>query len=154
MYAMATVVDLHAEARSDLSPMIACALPKAPAHARALVVDDDPDVPELVGLALAQFNIATDVAATGADALARLKRERYDLIILDLRMDEIGGFDILQALRRRPHQARTPVLVLTSDDSCDALARSFGYGADDLVTKPFDIRKLGLRASRLLNRRL
>ena len=117
----------------------------------ALVVDDDPDVPPLVERALARFDIFSDSVDDGAKAIARLRALTYDLVILDLGMPEPNGFEVLQALKKESRLRRIPVLVLTGDNSNDALARSFGCGADDLVVKPFNASELGLRAYRLLH---
>jgi DNA-binding response OmpR family regulator len=115
-----------------------------------LVVDDDPDVAPLVAAALGPFHIRTDSAASGAEALARLCQCTYDLVVLDLVMADLHGFDVLRHLRAHPRFKAIRVLILTANWSHEALARSFGYGADDFVTKPFDLHELGIRAFRLI----
>ena len=116
----------------------------------ALVVDDDPDIPPLVELALGRYAITSDNVNDGASAMARMRASNYDLVILDLGMAGLTGFDVLQALKLESKLRDIPVIVLTSNDSEEALARSFGYGADDFVLKPFKPTELGMRAYRLL----
>jgi DNA-binding response OmpR family regulator len=116
----------------------------------ALIVDDDPDIPALVDLALNRYAISSENVTDGASAMERLHAATYDLVILDLGMAGLNGFDILQALKMETRLREIPVIVLTGNDSEEALARSFGYGADDFVLKPFKPNELGMRAYRLL----
>src|SRR5580704_13432292 len=116
----------------------------------ALVVDDDPNIPALVNLALDRYAISSESATDGASAIARLRAATYDLVILDLAMAGLNGFDILQTLKMATRLREIPVIVLSGNNSEVALARSFGYGADDFVLKPFKPNELGMRAYRLL----
>jgi two-component system, OmpR family, alkaline phosphatase synthesis response regulator PhoP len=116
----------------------------------ALVVDDDPDIPPLVDAALGRFAICSDSAKDGPSAMARLRSKTYDMVILDLSMPGPTGFDVLQALKKDQRLRPIPVIVLTGNHSDEALARSFGYGADDFIAKPFKANELGMRAYRLL----
>ena len=117
---------------------------------KVLIVDDDPDIAPLVAEALKPFGIQTEAVFRGVDAILRMGECRYDLVVLDLTMGDIHGLDILRALRELPVNEDVPVLILTANGSYEALARSFGHGADDLVKKPFDLREFGLRAFRLI----
>ena len=116
----------------------------------ALVVDDDPDILPLVKAALSPYSVSSEGVDHGTAALARLRSHRYDLVILDLKMPELTGFDVLRVLKTEARLREIPVIVLTSNASDEALARSFGYGADDFVAKPFKATQLGMRAYRLL----
>lgn len=116
----------------------------------ALVVDDDPAIPPLVEIALARYAISTDSVSDGDSAIRRMRAASYDLMILDLAMVGPTGFDVLLALKKEARFREIPVIVLTGNDSDEALARSFGYGADDFVLKPFNPNELGMRAYRLL----
>jgi DNA-binding response OmpR family regulator len=115
-----------------------------------LIVDDDPDIAPLVNIALRPFGVPTESVANGADALRLLGERTYHLVILDLAMGDLHGFDVLRALRNEPMNKRLPVLILSGNATHEALARSFGYGADEFVKKPFDICELGMRAFRLI----
>jgi len=116
----------------------------------ALVVDDDPEIPPLVEVALGRYAICSDSVKDGAGALAQLRAQTYDLVILDLGLPGPTGFEVLRAMKKEAQLRSIPVIVLTGNDSDEALARSFGYGADDFVVKPFNANELGMRAYRLL----
>ena len=116
----------------------------------ALVVDDDPDIPPLVKLALGRYGVSSDSVNDSASAINRLRVASYDLVILDLGMAGPTGFDVLLTMKKGTRLREIPVIVLTGNDSDEALARSFGYGADDFVLKPFNANELGMRAYRLL----
>ena len=116
-----------------------------------LLVDDDPDIAPLVIAALSPFQIRVEAVTCGADALARLEHRSYDLLILDLGLADLHGYDILRYLKSQPRLSHVRVLVLSGDTALEALARSFGHGADDFVKKPFDMRELAIRAYRLLS---
>jgi two-component system cell cycle response regulator CtrA len=116
-----------------------------------LIADDDPNVGPLVSAALRPYDIHTETVAGGEDALNRLRLRKYDLVVLDLEMSDIHGFEVLRSLREIPRYRKpVPVLILTANSGHDALARSFGYGADEFVKKPFDLHELGVRAFRLI----
>lgn len=116
----------------------------------ALIVDDDPDIAPLVKVALGPYAISSQVVHDGAAALARLHADSFNLVILDLAMAGLNGFDVLRALKKETQLRKIPVIVLTANTNDESLARSFGYGADDFVAKPFKARELGMRAYRLL----
>jgi len=115
-----------------------------------LLIDDDPDIAPLVSAALSPFRVRLDAVTCGADALTRLQHRKYDLVVLDLGLADVHGFELLRLLRAQPRFQNTKVLVLTAATSLESLARSFGHGADDFVKKPFDLHELGMRAFRLL----
>jgi DNA-binding response OmpR family regulator len=115
-----------------------------------LVADDDPNVAPLVRAALKPYQIHTDVVLAGVDALSRLRERSYNLLVLDLEMAGMHGFQVLRALRETPRYERVPVLILTANGTNEALARSFGSGADEFIRKPFDLREFGVRAFRLI----
>ncbi len=119
-------------------------------HPRLLVVDDDPDVRDSLRRALgyAGYDVAT--AGNGADALASVFRSPVDLIILDVLMPMLDGFDTCRALRDRGNA--TPVLVLTARDAVDDRVAGLEAGADDYLVKPFALRELLARVNALLRR--
>lgn len=116
----------------------------------ALVIDDDPDIAPLVDMALRRFHVRTETVYGGVDAIMRMRERSYDLVVLDLTMGDLHGFDVLRSLRQLPLNKDVPVLILTANGSHEAIARSFGHGADEFVQKPFDLREFGLRAFRLI----
>jgi DNA-binding response OmpR family regulator len=115
-----------------------------------LIADDDPNIAPLVVAALKPYHMHTESVMGGAAALSRLRERAFNLVVLDLEMAGVHGLDVLRALREIPRYEHLPVLILTANGSNDAIARSFGYGADEFVKKPFDISELGLRAFRLI----
>lgn len=117
----------------------------------ALVVDDDPEILPLVKVALSRYAISCDGVNDGASAMEQLRNHSYDVVLLDLGMEGLAGFDVLLALKKDVRFREIPVIVLTGNESDEALARSFGYGADDFVLKPFRSNELGMRAYRLLH---
>jgi CheY-like chemotaxis protein len=115
-----------------------------------LIADDDPNIAPLVSAALKPYHIYTEAVTGGAAALARLRQRTYHLVVLDLGMADVHGLEVLRTLREQSRLARVPVLILTANTSHQALAQSFGSGADEFLKKPFDINELGVRAFRLI----
>jgi len=120
---------------------------------RILVVDDEPDLLELVRLSLVEAGFAVETAATGREALDRLQRAAPDLVVLDLMLPDMSGTEICRWLRGRPESADLPVLMLTAKSEEVDRVVGFELGADDYVTKPFSPRELALRVRALLRRR-
>jgi two-component system response regulator MprA len=117
---------------------------------RLLVVDDDPDVRDSLRRALGYAGYAVATAANGADALTSVARSPVDLIILDVLMPMLNGFDTCRALRNRGDA--TPVLTLTALDAVDDRVTGLEAGADDYLVKPFALRELLARVNALLRR--
>jgi two-component system phosphate regulon response regulator PhoB len=120
--------------------------------ARILVVDDEPDLLELVRLTLHQAGHQVDTATSGRAALDALRQRRPDLLILDLMLPDLSGTELCRRLRADSEFASLPVLMLTA--KADEVDRVVGFelGADDYVTKPFSTRELALRVAALLRR--
>jgi two-component system, OmpR family, response regulator MprA len=119
-------------------------------RSRLLVVDDDPDVRDSLRRALGYAGYTVATAANGADALSSLSRSPADLVILDVLMPMLDGFDTCRALRERGNT--TPVLVLTARDAVDDRVAGLEAGADDYLVKPFALRELLARVNALLRR--
>src|ERR1700729_1226432 len=117
---------------------------------RLLVVDDDPDVRVSLERALRYAGYAVTTAVHGADALDALARAPVDLIVLDVLMPMVDGFDACRRLRARGDA--TPVLVLTARDAVDDRVTGLEVGADDYLVKPFALRELMARVRALLRR--
>ncbi|HSO28290.1 MAG TPA: response regulator transcription factor [Candidatus Sulfomarinibacteraceae bacterium] len=114
-----------------------------------LVVDDAPNIVELVRLYLEGAGFATVVATDGPSAVELHRTHRPDLVILDLMLPGMDGFEVCRAIRR---EADTPVLMLTArTDDVDAIV-GLELGADDYVTKPFNPRALVARVKAILRR--
>jgi two-component system response regulator MprA len=124
--------------------------PGTPGGGRVLVVDDDPDVRDSLARALRLSGYAVTTAVHGADALDAVARFPVDLIVLDVQMPVVDGFDACRMLRARGDA--TPVLVLTARAAVDDRVTGLEVGADDYLVKPFALRELLARVRALLRR--
>ncbi len=116
---------------------------------RILVVDDDDALVDLVQMAFADAGFEVDVARDGRAGLEAHARTNPDLVLLDVMMPEVDGFEVCRRLRAT---SRTPVVMLTSrDDEVDKIV-GLEIGADDYVTKPFSVRELVARVRAVLRR--
>lgn len=117
---------------------------------KVLVVEDDKTVGQYVKRGLAEAGYQTDLVADGEEGLWLGSSGHYDLIVLDLRLPKLTGPEVLRTLRDRG--LSVPVLVLTAQDAVDHKVQALRAGADDYVTKPFEIRELAARINAKLRR--
>jgi two-component system OmpR family response regulator len=117
---------------------------------RILVAEDDPSLAEGLCRSLRQSGYAVDCVGNGTEADAALGTNEFDLLILDLGLPKISGFDILKRLRSR--DSRTPVLILTARDGVGDRVMALDAGADDYLAKPFETAELGARVRALTRR--
>ena len=115
-----------------------------------LVVDDEPNIAELVATALRYEGFEVMTAADGAGALAAVRDLAPDLVVLDVMLPDADGFE-LQARIRRDGQ-HVPVLFLTARDAVEDRVRGLTFGADDYMTKPFSLEELVARVHAVLRR--
>ncbi len=115
-----------------------------------LVVDDEPNIREVVELYLRREGFAVTVAADGAAALAAVNQNPPDLIVLDLMLPRIEGFAVLESMRQNGHDI--PVIMLTAKTTEAEQIAGFELGADDYVTKPFSPKTLVARVKAVLRR--
>ncbi len=118
--------------------------------AQILVVDDESGVRELVGDVLELEGYEVTIAVDGLDALSRIRKQKFDLYVLDLNMPKIDGLVLLEKVRSGGDQ--TPALLLTARREKEDIHQGFRVGADDYVTKPFSIEELALRVGAILRR--
>jgi DNA-binding response OmpR family regulator len=116
-----------------------------------LLVEDDESVAEFVRQGLEAEQYAVDVALDGEDAERRLSEGDYDLVVLDLNLPGVDGFEVLRFLRTR--KACMPVLILTVRDQVEDRVKGLDFGADDYLPKPFAFVELAARVRALLRRR-
>ena len=117
-----------------------------------LVVEDDPDIADLIRHYLEKSGHAVQVLGSGAAVLPRVRAERPDLIVLDLMLPGLDGLVVCQALRSDPATAAIPIIMVTARaDEADRVA-GLELGADDYVTKPFSAKELVARVTALLRR--
>jgi two-component system, OmpR family, response regulator len=120
---------------------------------RLLIVEDDPLLRDGLNRSLGQMGFAVDVAADGAAADHMLLNQGYDLVILDLGLPQLDGFELLRKLRRRGGPAGTaPVMILTARDALEDRVKGLDLGADDYMVKPFDLPELEARVRALVRR--
>ena len=117
---------------------------------RILLVEDDTVLSDALSRALVQSAYAVDVVETGEDADRALAMDIYDLAILDIGLPGLSGLDVLRRLRAR--RSRVPVLMLTALDTLRDRVRGLDLGADDYLSKPFDLPELEARVRALLRR--
>jgi len=118
---------------------------------RLLVVEDEAKVASFIKKGLEAENYAVDVAADGEDGLHLGATEDYDLILLDILLPKLNGYEVLKGLRDRG--LRTPVIMLTARTALDDRVRGLDLGADDYLVKPFAFEELVARIRALLRRR-
>jgi diguanylate cyclase (GGDEF)-like protein len=117
-----------------------------------LIVDDEPDLRELVALQFQQAGYTTSMAASGTEAFRRVRHQQFDLIVLDLMLPDMDGFTVLGGLRAQIPTALTPIILLSALNSPEEKVRGLHLGADDYVTKPFVEAELLARVEAALRR--
>ena len=116
---------------------------------KVLVADDDADLRDLIAFTLTQSGYLVLKAGDGPSAVRRFEEESPDLVVLDINMPGLSGFQVCEAIRER---SRIPVMMLTVRGEEEDLVRALGLGADDYLTKPFSPRTLLARIKALLRR--
>jgi DNA-binding response OmpR family regulator len=119
---------------------------------KILVVDDEPDALEVIGFKLKEAGFTPVFATDGGKAIAAVRQERPELIVLDVMLPEIDGMEVCKLLRRDPTTAAIPIIMLTAKAGEMDRVLGLELGADDYVTKPFSPRELMLRIKKLLAR--
>lgn len=117
---------------------------------RVLVVDDEPSITELVTMALRYEGFETAAAHAGREALSTIASFHPHLIVLDIMMPDIDGFEV--ARRLRAERQEVPILFLTARDGAEDKVRGLTIGGDDYVTKPFSVEELVARIRAILRR--
>jgi two-component system, OmpR family, phosphate regulon response regulator PhoB len=119
---------------------------------RILVVDDEPDIVALVAYHLARAGYGVSTASTGPEALVKASAETPALVVLDLMLPGMSGFDVIERLRADAATANIAVLMLTARREEPDRVRGLELGADDYLTKPFSPHELTLRIRAILRR--
>lgn len=116
---------------------------------QVLVVDDEPQVTEFVSEIMQEEGWSTCAALSGAAALNSIKKQSFDLVILDLKLPDLTGFEVCRRIRKF---SEVPIIVLSAIKDLEERERCVGLGANDYITKPFEIAELRFRV-RCLNLR-
>ncbi|HWE61248.1 MAG TPA: response regulator [Chloroflexota bacterium] len=121
---------------------------------RILVVDDEPDLLVLLEEHLTQEGYQVITASTGMQAITKAREEQPDIILLDVMMPGVSGFDVCNILQDFPETATIPVIFLTAVAETKRKVMGLNLGADDYITKPFDLHELAARVQAALRPRL
>jgi two-component system OmpR family response regulator len=117
---------------------------------RVLVVDDEPNIADVISIALRYNDYEVSIAASGQAALAAVDEFRPNLVVLDVMLPDLDGFAVAKRLRERADE--TPIVFLTARDTTDDKVRGLTLGGDDYVTKPFSVEELLARIATVLRR--
>jgi two-component system OmpR family response regulator len=117
---------------------------------RVLVVDDEPNIVDVISMALKFQGFEVESAGTGAEAMSAVGRFRPHLMLLDVMLPDMEGFDVAERLGAQ--RARVPIIFLTARDETQDKVRGLTLGGDDYVTKPFSLEELVARIRSLLRR--
>ena len=120
---------------------------------RVLVVDDEQHIRELVRMGLAMQGFTVDEAETGRQALELIEEQDTDLVVLDVMLPDLDGFEVARRLRRASGRHRdTPIVFLTARDTTADKIEGLRLGSDDYMTKPFSVEELAERVKAVLRR--
>jgi len=122
------------------------------AKAHVLVIEDDPDIQELLRYTLEKEGFKADFAASAEDGLAMLRRDGFDLVILDIMLPGMSGMDALKRIRSDPTMAHVHVILASARGDDPDVVVGLELGADDYVVKPYSPRVLCARIRRLLRK--
>lgn len=117
---------------------------------RVLLVEDDPTTSKSIEMMLTHANLNVYATDLGEEGLDLAKLYDYDLILLDINLPDMSGYDVLRLLRRA--RIETPILILSGEDNTDSKLKGFGFGADDYLTKPFHREELVARIHAIVRR--
>ncbi|GBG07710.1 DNA-binding response regulator [Paenibacillus agaridevorans] len=117
---------------------------------KVLVIEDEPTLARLLSYNLTQEGYETTVIDHGSEGLQTALQRGFDLIILDIMLPGMNGFEVLSRLRQ--HGVRTPVIILTARNAEEEVVQGLKHGADDYITKPFGVAELLARVSAVLRR--
>jgi len=120
--------------------------------ARLLVVEDDIDIGNMLKIYFSGLEYEVDVAVRGSDALEKTRQVLPHLIVLDIMLPDIDGYEVCRTLRTNTRTSHIPVIFLTQKDERSDKLQGLELGADDYITKPFDIEELKLRVQGAIRR--
>jgi DNA-binding response OmpR family regulator len=120
--------------------------------ARLLIVEDDTDISNMLRIYFTGQNFEVDTALRGSDALEKTRSNLPHLIVLDIMLPDIDGFEVCRILRTNTRTSHVPIIFLTQKDERSDKLQGLELGADDYITKPFDIEELKLRVQRAITR--
>jgi PleD family two-component response regulator len=120
--------------------------------ARLLIVEDDFDIANMLRIYFTGLNYAVEIASRGSEALEKTRQNLPHLIVLDIMLPDFDGYAVCRALRKTTRTSHIPVIFLTQKDERRDRLQGLELGADDYITKPFDIEELKLRVQNAISR--
>jgi PleD family two-component response regulator len=120
--------------------------------ARLLLVEDDRDISDMLSIFFRGQGFVVDTAYRGSEALEKTRQNMPNLIVLDIMLPDIDGYEVCRILRTNSRTSHIPVIFLTQKDERSDKLQGLELGADDYITKPFDIEELKLRVQNAINR--
>lgn len=114
------------------------------------MVDDEPDIVDLIKMSLSLANFETIAAYSGPEALKVLETQRPDIVLLDVMMPQMTGFEVCEKIRANPNLKGLPVIILTAKGRRDDAEKGLNAGADEYIIKPFDPTELADQVRSLL----
>ena len=117
---------------------------------KILIAEDDQELAQLFSHVLMKHDFAVKTVSNGKEALECLEKDYYDLIISDIMMPQMDGYELVRHMRERGNQ--TPVMMITAKDAFDDMRRGFLSGTDDYMVKPINVNEMVLRVGALLRR--
>lgn len=119
---------------------------------KILVVDDEQDLCEILQFNLELHGYSVDVAYSAEEAIPMIEKNEYNLILLDVMMDGMSGFEMAERLKKNENLSHIPIVFCTAKDTEDDTLKGFGLGADDYIAKPFRISEVLARVKAVLRR--
>jgi len=116
---------------------------------KVLLVDDEPDIVEVIQDRLEAYGFTVITAGTGVEALRKLSVEKFDGVLLDVKMPEMGGIEALAEIRKR--DTKIPVIIITSSSTREAAIDAIAKGANEYILKPFEWEELKSKVQRVFN---
>ena len=121
-------------------------------RSRILLVDDEPDIVETVSFMLQSRNYQVSVASGGQEGIEKAREEHPDLLLLDIMMPDIDGYDVCMKLKGDADTKDIPIIMLTAKGESEAVLKSHSLGADDYVVKPFSLPTLLSKLRKFLDK--
>jgi CheY-like chemotaxis protein len=153
---LSQIADQLAAARDDLAaPPLRqgfAPAPDADHPPKVLIVDDEAEARAALGEFLQEQGYAVREAVDGEEALAKAFTEKPDVLLLDLRLPKLDGYQVCQTLKGNPITSGIPIIMVTALNTTPQKVKGIEYGADDYVTKPFDLEELFARIKMVLRR--
>ena len=116
---------------------------------KILLVDDEPDIVEVIQDRLEAYGFTVVTAGTGLEALKKLSMEKFNGVFLDVKMPEMGGVEALEEIRKR--DTKIPVIIITSSATREAAIDAIGKGANEYILKPFEWQELKAKVQKVFN---